>query len=265
MPRVVSYHRPNSLPDALKLLRRAGVDTRVLAGGTALNAGFQNGDASPVEVVDLQSLDLAGIDEGTPNSGGSNARCLTIGAMTTLGALAGSILVPTMLRELARSEAPSTLRNMATVGGTIAGANAESALLAGLIACRATAVIAHIDVTRTISLASLLEAPNVARASIVTEVVVEIPDRSGWEAVRRTPADAPIVAVAGALFGEESSLGVSGGAVPFLFEGMVPTDLPGDFRGSSSYRAEMIRTLITRVTAMLKATPTPRTSNGSNR
>lgn len=259
MPRVVSYHRPNSLPDALKLLRRAGVDSRVLAGGTVLNAGFQNGDAASVEVVDLQALDLAGIEEGVQN----DARSLTIGAMTTLGALCGSILVPNMLRELARAELPSTLRNMATVGGAVANANAESALLAGLIACRATVVIAHIDATRTIPLASLLATPDLLRGSIVTEVCIEVPDQACWEAVRRTPADAPIVAVAGARYDSAASIGVSGGVRPFLYEGVVPTGLPGDFRGSGSYREEMIRILISRVSSLLTGSPAG-SSNGSN-
>ena len=258
MPRVVSYHRPSSLPDALKLLRRAGVDTRVLAGGTMVNAGYQDGDASPIEVVDLQALDLAGIDELSD----APRRSLRVGSMTTLGALAGSVLVPTFLRDLARSECPSTLRNMATIGGTIAGASRESAMLAGLLACRATVVIAHIDTTRTISLASLLDSPPLLRASIVTEVSIEVPDSGTWEAVRRTPADTPIVAVAGARYGTEVSLAVSGAHRPFAFNGSVPTSLPGDFRGSGEYREEMIRTLLTRVSALLsQETPTP---NGSN-
>jgi aerobic carbon-monoxide dehydrogenase medium subunit len=255
MPRVVSYHRPSSLVDALTLLRRAGVDTRALGGGTILNAGFQDLDASPIEVVDLQALDLEGIGELTEN------RFLTIGSMTTLGAIAKSSLIPNVLRELAKSEAPNTLRNMATVGGVIGSAHWESAFLAGLLAHRATVTVAHADATRTLALAELLRVPLLLKASIVTEVTIERSTNAAWDAVRRTPADSPIVAVVGARFGDSVEFGVSGGgAAPFVHE-TGSLNPPSDFRGSSGYRSEMISTLITRVSTALTS---PAPSMGAN-
>lgn len=245
MPRVVSYHRPSSLVDALTLLRRAGVDTRPLGGGTILNAGYQDLDASPIEVVDLQALDLEGIGELTEN------RFLTIGSMTTLGAIARSSLMPKVLRDLAKSEAPNTLRNMATVGGVIASAHWESAFLAGLLAHRATVTIAHADATRTLALAELLRVPVLLKASIVTDVTVETSSSAAWEAVRRTPADSPIVAVVGARFGDAVEFAVAGGGTTPLAYESGELNPPSDFRGSSSYRADMIRTLITRVSVAL--------------
>jgi aerobic carbon-monoxide dehydrogenase medium subunit len=245
MPRVVSYHRPSSLVDALTLLRRAGVDTRPMGGGTILNAGFQDLDGSPIEVVDLQALDLEGIGELT------DKRFLTIGSMTTLGAIAGSSLMPDVLRDLARSEAPNTLRNMATIGGVVASAYWESAFLAGLLAHRAGVTLAHADATRTLALTELLRSPLLLKASLVTEVIIEIPKKAAWETVRRTPADSPIVAVVGATYGDAIELGVSGGGTaPFVYEAG-NLNPPSDFRGSSSYRSEMISTLITRVSAEL--------------
>jgi CO/xanthine dehydrogenase FAD-binding subunit len=259
MPRVVSYHRPNTLTDALTLLRRAGVETRVLGGGTSLNAGFQDLDASPIEVVDLQALDLAGILEAP---GDTDSSRLNIGAMTTLGALVGSPLVPETLRDLARSEAPLTLRNMATVGGTIGSSHWESAFVAGLLAHRATVTIAHADSTRTLALAEFVRSPGLLDGSVLTAVEVEVPLASAWETVRRTPADAPIVAVVGARYANGVVLAVAGGApTPFVLD---PTDVinpPGDFRGSSAYRQEIIRTLIDRVTNALH--PTSSDSSGA--
>jgi CO/xanthine dehydrogenase FAD-binding subunit len=255
MPRVVSYHRPSSLVDALTLLRRAGVDTRVLGGGTILNAGFQDLDGSPIEVVDLQALDMEGIGELTAN------RFLSIGSMTTLGAISRSSLIPNVLRELAKSEAPNTLRNMATVGGVVASAHWESAFLAGLLAHRATVTIAHADATRTLALAELLGAPLLLKASVVTEVTIECSKIAAWEAVRRTPADSPIVAVVGARFGDTLEFAVSGGAIaPFVYEAgeLRP---PEDFRGSSTYRSDMISTLIARVTAELQSGTTSKGAN----
>lgn len=255
MTRVVHYHRPSSTDDALALLSRAGVTTRLLGGGTIVNAGYQNLDASPVEVVDLQALALDGVQVIDAELG-----VVAIGAMTTLGAMAGSSLVPSILREVAKAELPNTLRNMATVGGTIAHADFESVLLAGLLACHATVTIVNQAVEHTLSLADLLAHQTILKGALITKVEVRTPLRAAWDAVRRTPADVPIVAVVGAFHrsvagGEATTLlGASGVATtPILHNEANRVAPPGDFRGSSLYRSELISTLTTRVLRTLEA------------
>ena len=123
MPSVLAYHRPQELDEAADLLGRP--DTAALAGGTLIVPTARQARDRGIELVDLQDLALDGVTE-------TNGRLL-IGAMARLGDLADQAETPPLLRESCRRELPSALRNQATVGGTVAAAEAESLLLAGLL------------------------------------------------------------------------------------------------------------------------------------
>lgn len=123
MTRIRSYRRPASLDDALALMARPGIATAPLGRGTALNAAP---DGASEEVVDLQALGLEAMTRDGPT--------LTYGAMARLQDVVDHEWTPPVLRDLAHREAPSTLRNAATVGGTVAAADWESGFLAGLLA-----------------------------------------------------------------------------------------------------------------------------------
>ena len=114
MPKVVGYHRPASIEEAVSLLSQPSACA--LAGGTRVNA---TPFAHPVIAVDLQ---LLGLNTVAPAGDGA----LRIGATTTLQHLVDDLRVPAVLRELARREEPSTLRTLATIGGTVAAGGSES-------------------------------------------------------------------------------------------------------------------------------------------
>ena len=113
---IEAYHRPSTLEQALDLLDSD--HAAVLAGGTSLIAGD-----GPDAVVDLQDLGLDSI--------ALDGDRLAVGAMTRLRDFAASDLVPQPLRQLAMREAPNTIRNAATIGGTVASGDPESELIAG--------------------------------------------------------------------------------------------------------------------------------------
>ena len=105
MPRAIAYHRPDSVEDAVTLLRDRS--HQPLAGGTVLNG---DDDPTPVTMVDLQGCGLDSI------MGGDGGR-LRLGAMTTLHDMLNDDRVPTGLAAAAQAELPSTLRTLATVAG----------------------------------------------------------------------------------------------------------------------------------------------------
>ena len=78
------YHRPRTLDEALALA--AGADAVILGGGTTVNA---RPGRPPSVVVDLQALDLGGIE----TDGGS----VRLGATTRLQEVVDSKLVPEVL------------------------------------------------------------------------------------------------------------------------------------------------------------------------
>ena len=115
-------------------------------------------------VVDLQALDLDGI--------GLTDGTVTLGAMTTLNSMSRSEAVPGVLRELARREAPSTIRNVATVGGTVGGRDGLSGLLAGLLAFGAVVELATKDGSSERSLAEVLADKSSLDIGIITSVSI---------------------------------------------------------------------------------------------
>lgn len=232
-----SYHRPLTLEDALSLL--ASEEAAVLGGGTVINADA----AGPTEVVDLQALGL----DTLQSEGGR----LEIGAMVRLQALVDGERVPPVLRELARREGASTIRNAATVGGTVAAADPESELVAGLLAYDASVIIARSSGLDEVRLEHLLADRALLDGGIITSLSLPTDGRAVAERSGRTPADRPIVmAVARLSEAGELRVAMTGvAATPVLEDpdSLDAVDPPSDFRGSSDYRRELARTLARRV------------------
>ena len=158
--RIVGYHRPTDIDQALGLLSRSGVRSVVLGGGTLVNR--HGGDEA--EAVDLQALELdrIGVADGR----------VDLGSMVRLSHLADTADVPAWLRDLARRELPSTLRSVATVGGTVASASADSQLIAGLLVCDALVSLATASARFDLPLPQYLHDREAIGAHVITAVSV---------------------------------------------------------------------------------------------
>ena len=117
MSTIRDYHRPATIKEALDLLSRDDVVTVPLWWGHNPQWAPKNGSE---EVVDLQMLEL--------NQVTYLDSTLVIGAMTTLSQLVSHEMTPAAIVGLAKRDAPNTIRNVATLGGTVGAANAESPL-----------------------------------------------------------------------------------------------------------------------------------------
>src|SRR5579883_1302236 len=124
---VTEYYRPETVEDALRLLRRPGIKTAPLAGGTLL-VGQRDDELQAV--VDLQALGLNTISEQDGQ--------VHLGAMVTLQALVDSSMIQALaggvLAQAAKSSAARLIRNAATIGGTLAAGPAANADLAVALA-----------------------------------------------------------------------------------------------------------------------------------
>lgn len=242
MPTIVAYHRPQNLDEAADLLTNP--TRRPLGGGTVLVPESRQVKADGVELVDLQELGLDQITAGDR---------LHLGAMVRLGELADA---PELIAELARRELPNTVRNQATVGGTIAVADPDSLLLAGLLVHDAVVEIHGHDPVGLADLLAEIVADGLGQR-LITGVSIEVGGQGRVDVTGRTPADTPIVAaVARRADGEpELRLALTGVAsTPVLLppggtiSGLQPID---DYRGTADYRRHLAAVLATRATAAL--------------
>ena len=242
---MAAYHRPPTLDAALELL--SGPDRVALAGGTLLNA-----DRAPsrLEAVDLQALGLNRIE----TAGGE----VRLGATVTLDEMSRSPAVPDRLRAVARAEAPSTLRTLATVGGLVARRRSDSLLLAALLAHRGRVALAGPGGAVETGLAEILD-EGVPAGTLITAAAIDPAGAVAVAATGRTPADVPIVSAYGRRAAGVARIALTGvAAVPVLVDGSDPAAglVPeGDFRGSAEYRLELARILARRVTEELAAGP----------
>ncbi|MBP11548.1 MAG: hypothetical protein CL397_14180 [Acidiferrobacteraceae bacterium] len=237
---VMAYHRPTSIDEACNLIAAGAV---ILAGGTKLNRNTNPYDGPPIprDLVDIQSL---GLDQISTNGTGN----VTIGACATIQQVADDDRLPPVVRDAARREAPRTIRNTATIGGTAGAAVPQSELLAALLAHGATIRTESATGAEEFDLSQVLVEG--ADYGLITEVTIETTGIAVAERVGRTPSDNPIVAVVGRQVDGVLTLGIAGIAtVPVLADPSLMDELepPGDFRGSTEYRRHLATVLTNRV------------------
>ncbi|MEG3585921.1 MAG: FAD binding domain-containing protein [Actinomycetota bacterium] len=243
MPSVLAYHRPESLKEAIELASQP--DTLVIGGGTKAVPTTLKQRGNGVQIVDLQALNLVDIsflDE-------ARKKQIIIGSMVRLSEIEEETELPDALRKLARRELPSALRNQATVGGTVASANPESVLLAGLLAYAAEI---EINGETWVNLEEVLQNP--APSGIITSLRITIDEESAqtsFHSVCRTPMDTPIVSATAIKIKDQTRVVLTGvGETPVLLhkkKDLENLDPKEDFRGTRTYRLHLASVLYERV------------------
>ena len=135
-PAQFDYHSPASVQEAISLLGRLKDDAKVLAGGHSLLPMMKLRLAQPKHLIDLRKVPgLSGIKE----DGGA----IAIGALTTHYAVESSSLLKQkcpLLSEAAGTIADPQVRNMGTIGGSLAHADPAADYPAAVIALGAELV-----------------------------------------------------------------------------------------------------------------------------
>lgn len=244
--RLTGYRRPATRHDALDLLARPG--HLAYAGGTTI---LHDPGGAPVEVVDLQAAGLGGI-EATDDA-------VSIGATVDLHAVVDHERIPDLVRRAARRELPSTLRPLATVGGTIARAEAESLLTAALLVHAAEVVVEHAASGPRVAPLDALLVDGLAPGELIVSVSLNPGGRGAISSTARTPADEPIVAAVARRTADRTWLALCGVAAhPVLIDvsrleaALAELQPPGDHRGSPEYRMHLAGVLSARALAEVR-------------
>jgi aerobic carbon-monoxide dehydrogenase medium subunit len=131
------YHRAGSVDEALALLQQYGDEAKLVAGGHSLIPVMKLRFAQPAHLIDIRRIQgMAGIRE--------NGDSLVVGALTTYRELESSELlrqrVP-ILAECASAVGDLQVRNMGTIGGSLAHADPAADMPATVLALGATVVV----------------------------------------------------------------------------------------------------------------------------
>ncbi len=275
---LTEYHKPTTLDEALKLLRRTRVKSVPLAGGTSL---IPEAARDVQAVVDLNALSLSFIKTSevlakhpAAERSGPNLRGLEIGATTKLQAVidddrvrsyAQGVLVRAILDAASRNT-----REAASLAGSIVSAPGNSPLFTALLALDARLTVRAARGAREDEIALPYWAPQ-PRALILRITLPALPDtvHAAYEKVARTPADQPIVCVAARATIEDQQLrdirlalgGVAekpivitrpAGSIEDLAQLAVSTVTPADdYFATAGYRRKMIGVLARRVLSAL--------------
>jgi aerobic carbon-monoxide dehydrogenase medium subunit len=258
---------PTSLSQAIALLDGEGV--RPLSGGTALMLMMKAGVLRPTRLVSLRRLGLEKIE--------ANGK-LTIGAMTTLGALERSAAVkkgwPVITRAL-RTLSNVRVRNVATVGGALAHADPHMDLPPLLTALGASVTIAGPGGERTVPVEALYAGyleNTLARNELITRVHIPPMEerRAAYlKCTTRSADDWPAVGMAVVIDGEEVRVVVSAAtdkptrlaAAEKILKGKAgdpkavkqaadaaaeEVQIESDLHGSAAYKKQLIRVYLGR-------------------
>ena len=260
---LAEYHKPATLDEALKLLRRTRIKTVPLAGGTSL---VPEAAHDVQAVVDLNALGLSYVQtsEVSPDFGS-----LVIGATTKLQALvdheavrayADSVLVTAILDAASRNT-----REAASLAGSIVAAPGNSPLFTALLALDARLIVRSARGTHEDEVALPYWTPQ-PRSLILRVALPALPvnTHAAYEKIARTPADLPIVCVAARASVDQNQLrdirlalgGVAekpivitqrAGSIDELAQLAVSTVTPADdYFATADYRREMIGVLTKR-------------------
>ncbi|GAB6945847.1 FAD binding domain-containing protein [Vulcanisaeta sp. JCM 14467] len=196
IPRGFKYVRASTIDEALKLLNEYGGDAKVLAGGMSLMPMLK------LRMTEVKYLvDILGINDLRYVRVDGNY--LRIGALVTHNDVAMNRLIndhAKILSESAWHIADIQVRNLGTIGGSIAHADPAANYYPVLIALDAEVVIKGADTERAVKVSDLYKGPyftDLRPSEIITEVRIPLNGFRGvYEFFRRGGAAFPSVIVA---------------------------------------------------------------------
>jgi len=257
-----NYHEPRTLDEAAAALR-ATPDGRFIAGGMSLIPALKQRRVRPSDLIDLRLIGgLSGIRR--------DGKAIVIGAMTRHAEVADSDLVRGAIPDLARlvgEMADPSVRNRATLGGSIAYGDPAADYAPALLALDATVLTNERAVPAGVFFTDAFTTA-LRKGEIVTAVSFPIVESAAYVKFANTASRYAIVGVFVARNAGSVRVAVTGAKpcvyrVPALetvleksftadaIKGLAidPRDLKADIHATSEYRAHLIGIMAQRAVA----------------
>lgn len=253
-PSAFTYHRPATLVDALALFAD-NEDASWLSGGHTLLPAMKNRLAAPAHLIDLRAIpELQGLscDNGI----------LTIGAATTHAAVAASSVVKQAipaLAGLAGSIADPQVRNVGTIGGSVANNDPAADYPAAVLGLGGT-VVTNLREIAADDFFTGLFSTDLAEDEVILRIRLPLPETAGYAKlcsqasryamaasfVARTAAGVRVAVTGsgddGVFRWAEAEAALNGAFNVDALHGLVPdpATLISDLHGSADYRAALV-------------------------
>ena len=261
-----NYQKAKSVDDAAKAIAK-NADARLLAGGQSLIAAMKLRLAKPSDLVDIGGVkDLAGIKV--------DGKAVTLGAMSRHAEVAASAAVKKAIPALASLAAgigDRMVRNMGTIGGSLANNDPAADYPAGALGLGATIETNKRKITADDFFKGLYDTA-LGKGEIITQVAFPIPKRAAYMKFKNPASRYAIVGVFVADFGSSVRVAVTGAgpgvfrvaqmekalASKFAPESVANIQVPekglnSDLHAKADYRAHLITVMARRaVEAALK-------------
>jgi carbon-monoxide dehydrogenase medium subunit len=258
----VEYQRAKSVADAAALLAKSG--GKPLAGGQSLVAAMKLRLAQPGTVVDLRGIaEISGIRRDGDR--------LVIGAMTPHAEVAASAEVMRSipaLCALAEGIGDRQVRNMGTIGGSIANNDPAADWPAAVVGLNATVVTNKRKIAADDFFKGMYETA-LAGDEIITEVAFPVPKKAAYAKFPNPASRFALVGVFVAKLADDGVRVAVTGAAPSVFrsrelEGALAktftpdaakavkisgSGLNNDLHGSAEYRAHLVSVMASRAVA----------------
>jgi len=275
-PAKFEYQAPATLEEALAVLAERGEDARVLAGGQSLIPMMKLRLATPAALVDVNRL--PGLDRIEEADGQ-----LRLGALVRHNAVAESPLVRRRNHVMAAAApwiADPLVRNLGTIGGSLAHADPEGDWASVMLACRGAVVATSGAGERIVPVSDLIVdmfTTDLRPGEMITEVRVPIASRptgGAYLKLERKVGDYATVAVATRLELDDGRIADAGIALTSVApsnvqaseaEQVLVGEEPGDelfaeaaelaagaasprsdVRGSAEYKRDVVRVFVRR-------------------
>ena len=253
------YQKAKSVDDAAKIIAKDS-DAKVLAGGQSLIAAMKLRLSKPSSVVDLGSIKgLSGIKV--------DSKAVSIGAMTRHAEVAASSEVRKAipaLAALAGGIGDRMVRNMGTIGGSLANNDPAADYPAGILGLGATIVTNKRKIAADDFIKGMYETA-LGKGEIIEQVSFPIPKRAAYMKFKNPASRYAIVGVFVADFGSSVRVAVTGAgpsafrvasmekalASKFAPESVASISVPekglnSDLHAKADYRAHLITVMARR-------------------
>ena len=254
-----NYHSPKNIEEALNIYNTCE-EPKFLAGGMTLIASMKQRLIAPSDLIDLRTI--SNLSEISLNN-----NIIKIGSLCSHDKISNNDIIKSNIvnmSKLASSIGDPAVRNMGTIGGSIANSDPAADWPAAILALNANIVTNNREINNKEVFTNMFETC-LEENEIITEINFEIPEFFNYIKFPNPASRYAIVGVAIAKYENKVSVAISGAShTPFIakelsdaltmnFSDNIPLntissdELNEDIHASSEYRANLIDVLTKKV------------------